>query len=141
MELSEMQTGLGVAVSDERSANAVDKRIGERVRARRLAISMSQERLAELVSITFQQVQKYEKGVNRIAASRLLEICNALEIPVSSLFDGIGARRNGSSASAPGLDTALATPGALELVTRFAELKTPALRRQVLELVRTIHRG
>ena len=141
MELSEMQTGLGVAVSDERSANAVDKRIGERVRARRLAISMSQERLAELVGITFQQVQKYEKGVNRIAASRLLEICNALEIPVASLFDGIGARRSGSSASAPGLDAALATPGALELVTLFAELKTPALRRQVLELVRTIHGG
>ena len=67
-------------MSDERAANAVDKKVGQRVRSRRLEIGMSQERLAELLGVTFQQVQKYEKGVNRIAVGRLLDIATALEI-------------------------------------------------------------
>lgn len=78
-------------MSDERSANAIDLRLGQRVRGRRLEIGMSQERLADLLGVTFQQVQKYEKGVNRIAASRLYDICIALETTVARMFEGIGS--------------------------------------------------
>src|SRR5215470_17865000 len=76
-------------MNDERAANAVDRRLGQRVRTRRLEIGMSQERLAELLGVTFQQVQKYEKGVNRIAASRLVDICAALDFSIAQLFAGI----------------------------------------------------
>lgn len=72
-----------------REANAIDRKLGERVRARRLSVGMSQERLAEALGITFQQVQKYEKGVNRIAASRLLYIATALDWPVAKFYRGL----------------------------------------------------
>jgi len=75
---------------DERGATIVDRKIGQRVRTRRLEIGMSQERLAELLGVTFQQVQKYEKGINRIAASRLLDIANALDKSVASFYEGLG---------------------------------------------------
>ncbi len=68
-------------MNDERAANAVDRRLGQRVRTRRLEIGMSQEKLAETLGVTFQQVQKYEKGVNRIAASRLFDIAASLRCP------------------------------------------------------------
>lgn len=76
------------AVGDKnpRSATEVDAAIGRRLRARRLSIGMSQERLAELVGVTFQQIQKYEKGVNRIAASTLVDLAGALKMPASQLL-------------------------------------------------------
>ena len=79
-------------MNDERAANAVDRKLGQRVRSRRLEIGMSQERLAELLGVTFQQVQKYEKGVNRIAASRLFDISAALDVPVGRFFENIVPR-------------------------------------------------
>ncbi len=80
-------------MNDERAANAIDRKIGQRVRSRRLEIGMSQERLAELLGVTFQQVQKYEKGVNRIAASRLFDIAAALDLPAARFFEGLASRR------------------------------------------------
>ncbi|HRK64072.1 MAG TPA: helix-turn-helix transcriptional regulator, partial [Terricaulis sp.] len=80
-------------MSDERSASAVDRKLGERVRARRLEIGMSQERLAELLGVTFQQVQKYDKGINRMAASRLYDMSAALDMPMTRFFEGISAAR------------------------------------------------
>lgn len=80
-------------MSDEREANAIDRKIGGKVRTRRLEIGMSQERLAALLGITFQQVQKYEKGINRIAASRLWDISQALDLPVAKFFEGLGRAR------------------------------------------------
>ncbi|WP_158767392.1 helix-turn-helix domain-containing protein [Terricaulis silvestris] len=74
---------------DERRATATDAAIGKRIRARRLAIAMTQERLAELLGLTFQQVQKYEKGVNRVAASRLFDIAAALNAPLDYFFEGV----------------------------------------------------
>lgn len=73
--------------ADSRSAAALDKRIGQRVRERRLEIGMSQERLAEILGVTFQQVQKYEKGVNRIAMSRGWDIAVALETSPMTFYD------------------------------------------------------
>lgn len=74
---------------DQRKADKVDLHVGKRTRKRRLEIGMSQERLAEILGITFQQVQKYEKGVNRIAASRLWYLANALDVPVGYFFKGL----------------------------------------------------
>lgn len=76
-------------MTDPRAANRVDRFIGTKVRERRLEIGMSQERLAELLGVTFQQVQKYERGVNRIAASRLYDMTRALEVSIAYLFEGL----------------------------------------------------
>jgi len=72
------------AKTDARKSGAIEKKVGGLVRARRLEIGMSQERLAELLGVTFQQVQKYEKGINRIAFSRMLDIAAALDRPVTA---------------------------------------------------------
>src|ERR1700752_3904121 len=85
-------------VSNERAANAIDRRLGQRVRTRRLEIGMSQEKLAEILGVTFQQVQKYEKGVNRIAASRLFDISSALDMTIARFFEGLKPARGGGVA-------------------------------------------
>lgn len=124
-------------MNDERSANAIDRKIGQRVRSRRLEIGMSQERLAELLGVTFQQVQKYEKGVNRIAVSRLWDISVALEMPVSRFFEGVSVR-GVAEGRQDYVDDALATPEGAQLMALFATIKSPKVRRKVLELVRTL---
>lgn len=127
-------------MSDERSANAVDRRLGQRVRTRRLEIGMSQERLAELLGVTFQQVQKYEKGVNRIAASRLFDIAGALEMPVARFFEGLSsARATGVAEASQGyIHDALATPEGAQLMSLFASIKSIKVRRRVVELVKAL---
>ena len=124
-------------MSDERAANAVDKKVGQRVRSRRLEIGMSQERLAELLGVTFQQVQKYEKGVNRIAVSRLLDIANALEVSACRFFDGL-EKRGVAETPQDYVNDALATPEGAQLMALFATIKSQKIRRKVLELVRTL---
>jgi transcriptional regulator with XRE-family HTH domain len=124
-------------MNDERAANAIDRKVGQRVRTRRLEIGMSQERLAELLGVTFQQVQKYEKGVNRIAVSRLWDISLALEMPVSRFFEGVAARGVAESRQ-DYVDDALATPEGAQLMSLFASIKSQKLRRKVLELVKTL---
>jgi len=124
-------------VSDERSANALDRKLGERVRARRLEIGMSQERLADLLGVTFQQVQKYEKGVNRIAASRLYDVSVALEMPVARFYEGLGEVRRGTKIEASDEDH-FAMPGVAELVRLFVSIGSAKVRRRVLELVRAM---
>jgi transcriptional regulator with XRE-family HTH domain len=127
-------------MNDERAANAIDRKIGQRVRSRRLEIGMSQERLAELLGVTFQQVQKYEKGVNRIAASRLHDIASALDMPVARFFEGLAPGRAGGVAEARqdyGEDI-LATPEGAQLVALFASIKSVKVRRRVVELVKAL---
>jgi transcriptional regulator with XRE-family HTH domain len=126
-------------MNDERAANAVDRKLGQRVRARRLEIGMSQERLAELLGVTFQQVQKYEKGVNRIAASRLHDIAISLEMPVARFFEGISGRAAAVAESGRDhIDDALATPEGTQLMTLFASIKNQKVRRRVVELVKAL---
>lgn len=124
-------------MNDERAANAIDRKVGQRVRTRRLEIGMSQERLAELLGVTFQQVQKYEKGVNRIAVSRLWDISVALEMPVSRFFEGVNAR-GVAEGRQEYVDDALATPEGAQLMALFASIKSQKLRRKVVELVKTL---
>lgn len=127
-------------MNDERAANAIDRKLGQRVRTRRLEIGMSQERLAELLGVTFQQVQKYEKGVNRIAASRLYDIATSLEMPVARFYEGVSSARVGGVAETARsyIDDALATPEGAQLMQLFASIKSPKVRRRVLELVKAL---
>jgi transcriptional regulator with XRE-family HTH domain len=128
-------------MNDERSANVIDRRLGQRLRARRLEIGLSQERLAEMLGLTFQQVQKYEKGINRIAASRLFDIANAVEVPVSYFFEGLSPKAaSGVAEEGPSglvFDT-LATPEGLNLMTLFSSIRNIRIRRRVVELVRAL---
>jgi transcriptional regulator with XRE-family HTH domain len=101
---------------------------------------MSQERLAELLGVTFQQVQKYEKGVNRIAASRLFDISAALDMSVARFFDGIAVAKGKGAAGEHenAIQDVLATPEGMQLVTLFASVKSYKVRRRVVELVRSL---
>jgi transcriptional regulator with XRE-family HTH domain len=135
----------GMTLNDERAANAVDRRVGQRVRMRRLEIGMSQERLAEILGITFQQIQKYEKGINRIAASRLWDISAALDMSIARFFEGLSSSAKSPAASgkksgalAGSIDQVLATPEGMELIGLFATIKSRRVRQRVVDLVRTL---
>ena len=125
-------------MSDERATNEIDQRLGQRVRARRLQIGMSQEGLADLLGVTFQQVQKYEKGVNRIAASRLFDFAAALDVSVARFFEGLAPRgASGVAHEDEGLvQDALSTPLGIQLAVLFASIKSVKTRRRVLDLIR-----
>lgn len=125
-------------MADERSANAIDRRIGQRVRARRLELGVSQERLADILGVTFQQVQKYEKGTNRIAASRLFDIAAALDMPAARFFEGLSSGDGVASTKHGSSDDILATPEGSQLVALFGELKSAKVRQRVLKLVRVL---
>lgn len=128
-------------MSDERHANGVDKRIGQRVKQRRLELGMSQERLAELLGVTFQQIQKYEKGVNRVAASRLFELSSALGVALGYFFEGLtaGAPQPGLAEEAQDfVYDMLATPEGQQLLQIFGSIRSPKVRRRVVELVRAL---
>ncbi len=120
----------------------VDQHVGSRVKLRRMILGMSQDALGKSLGLTFQQIQKYEKGVNRIGASRLFELSELLEVPIQFFYDDYG-----SGASAQGFaegDTAetfmelVNSPEGVQLCRHFAEIKDPKVRKRVLELVKSI---
>lgn len=126
-------------MSDERLANAVDEHIGKRVKSRRLQIDLSQEKLADLVGVTFQQIQKYENGVNRVAASRLWEMAKALGVPVSFFYEGLEVAGSGVREESQDIVyDMLATPEGQRLLQIFGAIKSAKLRRRVVELVRVM---
>src|SRR6201988_3669252 len=77
----------------KKAPNPIDRHVGSRVRMRRMMLGMSQEKLGDALGLTFQQVQKYEKGANRIGASRLQQISQILQVPVSFFFEGVPTQR------------------------------------------------
>lgn len=114
-------------------ANEVDAYVGKRIRACRLMQGMSQTGLASSLGITFQQVQKYENGKNRLGSSRLQQASNALGVPVSYFFDG--APGSTKVQKQDGVDTAFfAIPGALDLAKAFAKIADGDARRQVVRM-------
>ena len=125
-----------------KAPNPVDKYVGSRVRMRRIMLGMSQEKLGEALGLTFQQVQKYEKGTNRVGASRLQQISEILQVPVSFLFDGgpTGTTANGFSEGASPTYVAdfLATAEGLALTRAFTRIADAKLRRSIVELVEQI---
>lgn len=129
-----------------RRTTSTDKYIGNRVRMRRLELRMSQVDLADRLGITFQQVQKYENGVNRISASRLQRISQVLDVPIYFFFEGAGEssqnqQKRGQRASASQVTDFLATPDAHALMRAFMRIKDPKLRRWVVRTVRALPQG
>ncbi len=128
--------------------NPVDIHVGSRVRLRRTLLGFSQEKLADAIGLTFQQVQKYERGANRIGASRLYELSRVLDVPVSFFFDdmssevaGRAARDGGgmSESPQPPFETdALAKRETLELVRAYYRIIDPHVRKKVADLVKTM---
>ncbi len=118
----------------------VDKHVGSRVRMRRLMLGLSQEKLADAIGITFQQVQKYEKGTNRMGSSRLQQIANVLQVPVRYFFEGSPGQSNpdGKSLSPAYVSDFLATSDGLALIKAFMQIKAVKLRRNIVKLVEEI---
>ncbi|MFO1012893.1 MAG: helix-turn-helix transcriptional regulator [Caulobacteraceae bacterium] len=120
----------------DNAPDPIDVMIGLRVRVRRKALSMSQTELGNRIGVTFQQVQKYERGVNRIAGSTLVRVAQALETTVSAL---LGEAETGALDADAWGD--LAEPQALELVRAFSEITDPKLRKALLSFVGKIGKG
>lgn len=124
--------------------NPIDVHVGARVRLRRMMLGMSQEKLGEKLGITFQQIQKYEKGTNRIGASRLQSIASVLSVPVSFFFDGApshsGGVADGFSDSADGsfLPEFLSSSEGIQLNRAFSRIADPKVRRRIIDLVRSL---
>jgi transcriptional regulator with XRE-family HTH domain len=130
----------GRAKSD--GPNPIDVLVGARVRLRRNMLGISQEKLGDALALTFQQVQKYERGANRIGASRLLEIARVLDIPVTFLFDNVDPVRaaaipQGSAGHAFEADP-LHTPETRDLVSAFYDIQDAIVRRRLLDLAKTL---
>jgi transcriptional regulator with XRE-family HTH domain len=123
--------------------NPVDRHVGSRVRMRRIMLGMSQERLGEGLGLTFQQIQKYEKGTNRIGASRIQQISEILQVPVSFLFEGSpGSSAVFSEAPSPTyIADFLATAEGLALVRAFTNIPDIKLRRAIVDMVELISGG
>jgi transcriptional regulator with XRE-family HTH domain len=127
----------------KKAPNPVDKHVGSRVRMRRMMLSMSQEKLGDALGLTFQQVQKYEKGTNRIGASRLQQISHILQVPVAFFFEGaphIQSQTDGMrEAPSPAyVVDFLATSEGLALTKAFMRIKRAKLRRRIVDLVEEI---
>jgi transcriptional regulator with XRE-family HTH domain len=125
----------------KKQANPIDIQVGNRVRIRRMLIGMSQERLGDLLGLTFQQVQKYEKGVNRIGAGRLFEVSRILNVPVDFFYEGLSgaAGQPGASEneSAPVMEFVSSGEG-LQLSLAFMKIKDAKVRKRVLDLVKSL---
>ncbi|MCI4679439.1 helix-turn-helix transcriptional regulator [Rhodoblastus acidophilus] len=125
--------------------NPIDRHVGARVRMRRMLVGMSQEKLGEALGLTFQQIQKYEKGANRISASRLQQISEALNIPLAYFFKGApvsdGAAQGGlaeASAEDNFFSDFVMTSEGLSLNRAFARISDPKVRKRIVDLVATL---
>jgi transcriptional regulator with XRE-family HTH domain len=143
----------------ESRASPIDAHVGGRIRLRRTLMGLSQERLGEALGLTFQQVQKYERGVNRVGASRLFDLSRVLDVPISFFFDdmpeplasahggqpgSMGARRSFGFADAQegfgsmGGDEAMNRRETLELVRAYYRITDPAVRKRMFELMKSL---
>jgi transcriptional regulator with XRE-family HTH domain len=120
--------------------NPTDIYVGSRVRMRRKMLGLSQEKLGEKLGITFQQIQKYEKGTNRVGASRLQAMANAMEVPVSYFFpDTAGGGASGMQEEAASfVMDFMSTSEGLDLSRAFTRIRSPKVRRKLVELVRAM---
>lgn len=133
------------ATSQPRKPNPVDVHVGGRIRLRRMMNGLSQERLGEQLGLTFQQIQKYEKGANRVGASRLFQLSQVLEVPVSYFFDDLESG-NSNPATAGFAESKsqdfvlefLNSREGLELNRAFVKIQDPQVRRRVIDLIRSL---
>jgi transcriptional regulator with XRE-family HTH domain len=120
----------------------VDKHVGTRLRMRRTLLGLSQTALADSLNLTFQQVQKYEKGSNRIGASRLYQIGRVLDVPVAYFFEEMSedlepTGSGGTESATPERDTMLRRE-TLELVRAYYKIEAPTVRRRMRELIKAM---
>jgi transcriptional regulator with XRE-family HTH domain len=121
--------------TSNKTATNIDKMVGRNIRVHRLAAGMTQEDLGEKLGVTFQQVQKYEKGTNRVGSGRLYEIAEILEVPVKSLFGGEVERKSGSNSSPFDM---LADAMTMQMAREFWNIGDVKTRRAVLAVVETL---
>src|SRR3954453_1907785 len=135
----------------EGRASPIDAHVGARIRLRRTLLGMSQEKLGEALGLTFQQVQKYERGVNRVGASRLFDLSRVLDVPISFFFDdmpdslaanfgGLPRRRSagGADQSDSFADDTLSRRETLELVRAYYRITDPSVRKRVFDLIKSM---
>jgi transcriptional regulator with XRE-family HTH domain len=122
----------------KKQANPIDAQVGNRVRIRRMLIGMSQEKLGDLLGLTFQQVQKYEKGVNRIGAGRLYEVARILGVPIDFFYEGVAAQAGGFAEAGPPVMEFVSSGEGLQLSLAFMKIKDPKVRKRVLDLVKSL---
>jgi transcriptional regulator with XRE-family HTH domain len=127
----------------KKSPNPIDKHVGSRVRMRRLMLAMSQEKLGDALGLTSQQVQKYEKGTNRIGASRLQHISHMLQVPVAFFFEGgpdvpVELTRRDRPAPPDELISFMTTREGLTLAKAFTRIRNVQLRRRIVDLVEQV---
>jgi transcriptional regulator with XRE-family HTH domain len=139
-----------IGTDRESRPSPIDVHVGSRIRLRRTLLGMSQERLGESLGLTFQQVQKYERGVNRVGASRLFDLSRVLDVPISFFFDdmpdslaanfgGVPNRRaGGAEAQDPFGDDTLSRRETLELVRAYYRITDPSIRKRVFDLIKSM---
>ena len=140
MRVSSRPPIICVCVVPKKQASPIDAQVGNRVRIRRMLIGMSQEKLGDLLGLTFQQVQKYEKGVNRVGAGRLYEISRILGVPIEFFYEGVAGAQAGELAetqSAPVMEFVSSGEG-LQLSLAFMKIKDPKVRKRMLDLVKSL---
>ena len=124
---------------DNKLPSEIDRIVGQRIRWRRKELRLTQDKLGDLLSLTFQQVQKYEKGINRISAGRLFELSNVLDVPITYFYEGAedlvsangGVAENGGTAHIPVLNAET-----LDLIAAFQKISDVSLRRSLLNTVK-----
>lgn len=136
-----------MSIAEKKVPHPIDVHVGGRVRLRRMMVGFSQDKLGEALGLTFQQVQKYEKGINRIGASRLFQISKTLSVPVQFFYDDYGdegamiagfAEEPAKDPVASDFMDLLSTPEGVQLCKSFSSIKDPQVRRKVLDLVKTL---
>ena len=130
--------------------NPIDAYVGAQIKQRRTIVGMSQTELANRLGITFQQVQKYEKGANRVGSSRLYEISEILGVQIQSFFEGVEEviqAKNSKKADKRTKDTTLgkfdefiSSPSGVDMIKAFVEIEDPSVRKQIAALVKSVSR-
>ena len=124
----------------------VDRHVGSRVRMRRMMVGMSQEKLGEACGITFQQIQKYEKGTNRMGAGRLHHIARVLDVPIEFFYEGASSDQDANrptmiDGQSRSMTDFLATSEGLELVRAFTAIKDSKVRRRIVDVAKAVAAG
>jgi transcriptional regulator with XRE-family HTH domain len=128
-------------IATKKAPNPTDKHVGRRVRMRRKMVAMSQEKLADALGLTFQQVQKYENGTNRMGASRLQQMSDILQVPVAFFFEGApnaSASLGSNELSVAEIDDFISDSNGLRLIGAFMRIDNVAVRRRIVMLVQEI---
>lgn len=123
-----------------RETNEIDKFVGERIRLYRVMLGINQQKLAKDLGVTFQQLQKYERGENRIGAGRILTVANALGIPISFLLDEEGFSQRHADTNAADMEISQIARDAYSIGRAFSQITDPAIRRSITTLVQSLVR-